>query len=307
MTTPGPADSPSPPPARPEAPRLTALSSRLTRWADRFANLLRRVAGLPHGIAQVWHWLERRGHHRHPVARVTGRWGGLLAVTTVGVVLGVLLGGSLLTHLGPFHARLSIVPSLSGGTEVSIPPLGSLRIRSHSGPVHLLIQLESLDEAQARALVSDPQGIEAASDRAVSDLDSGVRRLALHAAGAGILGALLLAGLIYRSVRRVAISGCLAIAIIATSGVLVVTTFRPNAIQEPRYEGLLTNAPAVVGDARRIADRFQAYREQLQRLVGNVSQLYTTVSTLPVYEPDTRAPPGCCTSPTCTSTRRPGS
>ena len=62
-------------------------------------------------------------------------------------------------------------------------------------------------------------------------------------------------------------------------------TLRPQAIEEPRYEGLLVNAPAIVGDARRIANDYSKYAEQLQRLVGNVSQLYTTVSALPVYEP----------------------
>ena len=61
--------------------------------------------------------------------------------------------------------------------------------------------------------------------------------------------------------------------------------FRPQAIEEPRYEGLLVNAPAIVGDARRIANDYTKYAEQLQRLVGNVSQLYTTVSALPLYEP----------------------
>jgi predicted phosphodiesterase len=63
-------------------------------------------------------------------------------------------------------------------------------------------------------------------------------------------------------------------------------TFRPQAIEEPRYEGLLVNAPAVVGDARRIAGRYAEYRVELQRLVGNVGKLYDTISTLPVYEPD---------------------
>jgi predicted MPP superfamily phosphohydrolase len=42
----------------------------------------------------------------------------------------------------------------------------------------------------------------------------------------------------------------------------------------------------VVGDARQIADRYEEYREQLQRLVANVGRIYGTVSTLPVYEPD---------------------
>src|SRR4029079_15670351 len=47
--------------------------------------------------------------------------------------------------------------------------------------------------------------------------------------------------------------------------------------------GLLVNAPAVVGDAREIASRYERYRQQLQHLVTNIGKLYTTVSNLPVY------------------------
>ncbi|HEX8626813.1 MAG TPA: metallophosphoesterase, partial [Catenuloplanes sp.] len=65
-------------------------------------------------------------------------------------------------------------------------------------------------------------------------------------------------------------------------------TIRAESIAQPRYEGLLVNAPAVVGDARRIADNYGRYAEQLQDLVSNVSRIYTTVSTLPVYQPAAR-------------------
>ena len=61
-----------------------------------------------------------------------------------------------------------------------------------------------------------------------------------------------------------------------------VRTFRQESIAEPTYEGLLINARNVVGEARTIADRYDAYRDQLQRMVTNVSRLYTTFSTLPV-------------------------
>jgi predicted phosphodiesterase len=77
-------------------------------------------------------------------------------------------------------------------------------------------------------------------------------------------------------------------ALVVTGGSLGLAagTLRPDSIAEPRYEGLLVNAPAVVGDARRIADNYGRYSEQLQQIVSNVSRLYTTVSTLPVYEPE---------------------
>jgi len=65
-------------------------------------------------------------------------------------------------------------------------------------------------------------------------------------------------------------------------------SFRPESVVEPRYEGLLVNAPAVIGDARDIADRFERYRQSLAALVTNVNTLYTAGQSLPVSpDPDT--------------------
>jgi predicted phosphodiesterase len=213
-------------------------------------------------------------------------WLGVLAIAIVGTSLGVLLAGRATDDVGPFRAQYALRPALTGGTEVQIPPLGSLHLRSHHGPAHLTVRLDSLDQGRTKQIVTQPAALARASDGAVDDLARGVRRLLWRAAGAGLLGAMLLAGLVYRSVRRMAVCGGLALGIVAGTGVLSVATFHARSIQEPRYEGLLTNAPAVIGDARRIADRYEEYRAQLQRLVSNVGRIYGAMSSLPVYEPD---------------------
>ncbi|HLL67185.1 MAG TPA: metallophosphoesterase [Micromonosporaceae bacterium] len=223
---------------------------------------------------------------RHRAVNGLGRAAGLVAVTLAGVTLGVMLGGTVTADIGPFQTRLSITPSITGGTDVAIPPLGSLHLRSHSGPAHLQIRLDSIDEARARAVVSTPNGFSDASDRVVGDLTRGIIRLTLQVLGIGLLGALLLAAVVYRNVRRIAASGLLALTVLTTSGGIAVTTARPDAILQPRYDGLLVNAPAIVGDARRIANRYEEYRGQLQGLVQNVSRLYGTISALPVYSTD---------------------
>jgi predicted MPP superfamily phosphohydrolase len=114
---------------------------------------------------------------------------------------------------------------------------------------------------------------------------SGVLRLALRALGAGVATSLLLSALIFRNTRRVAWAGVTALAVTGGSLGLAAGTARPDSISEPRYEGLLVNAPAVVGDARRIADNYGRYADQLQQIVTNVSRIYTTVSNLPAFEP----------------------
>ncbi|MEU1886398.1 metallophosphoesterase [Micromonospora sp. WMMD987] len=233
---------------------------------------------------------ERRGRTWWPAGRSgqARRVGVVLAVLLValtGTVIGVFAAGRVSTDIGPFRADLTLVPAVRGGTTVDIPPLGALQLDSHRGPTHLTVGLGALDQRKTEALIDDPASISRASQSAVTDVRNGVLRLGLRTLGGAVLATLLLAALVFRDTRRTAWAGGLALAVTAGSLGLAAGTLRPQAIEEPRYEGLLVNAPAIVGDARRIANDYSRYAEQLQRLVGNVSQLYTTVSALPVYEP----------------------
>ncbi|MEH1102826.1 metallophosphoesterase [Micromonospora sp. CPCC 205561] len=217
--------------------------------------------------------------------RSTGVTLAVLLVALVGVVIGVLAGGRVNTEIGPFQADLAVAPAMSGGTTVDIPPLGALLLDSHDGPTHLTVELGALDQSRTEALLDDPASINRASQSAVDDVREGVLRLGLRTLASAVLVTLLLALLIFRDAHRAAWAGGLALVVTAGSLGTAAATIRPQAIEEPRYEGLLVNAPAIVGDARRIANDYTRYAEQLQRIVGNVSQLYTTVSSLPVYEP----------------------
>ena len=222
---------------------------------------------------------------RHPW---TGRIRIGAAVALVGIggaVIGVLLFAQTHVDVGPFHAEMSVTPSLRGGTEVDIPPLGSLHLDSHDGHLHLKVDLGSLDQTRTEELIDDPTAISSAGQRAVDDVTAGVLRLGLRTLGAGLATSLLLSALIFRHPRRVAWAGVTALVVTGGSMGLAVGTLRPDSISEPRYQGLLVNAPAVVGDARRIADNYGRYADQLQQLVTNVSRIYTAVSNLPVYQP----------------------
>jgi predicted phosphodiesterase len=220
--------------------------------------------------------------------RWTGRVrvGAAVALVSIGgVIIGTMLFAHTSVYVGPFRAEMSISPSILGGTEVDLPPLGSLHLDSHDGPLHLKVDLAALDQSRTEALIDDPAAISSAGSNAVSDVRLGVMRLGVRTLGIAVLSALLLAALIFRNVRRVAASGLTALLVTGASLGLAAGTIRPDSIAEPRYEGLLVNAPAVVGDARRIADNYGRYADQLQQIVSNVSRLYTTVSSLPVYEP----------------------
>jgi predicted MPP superfamily phosphohydrolase len=214
------------------------------------------------------------------------RHAGFLAVVLIGIAAGLALASRTEVPIGPFRTTFSVTPSVRGDTEVLLPPLGSLELDSHDGPAHLRVAVDGLDRAQTQALIVDPAGIRRASRSAVDDFRSGVDRLVVGATGAGMLGAMIAAGLVYRRMHRVAWAGGLALVILGTSFGVAALTFNPGSLKEPRYKGLLTNAPAVVGDAQRLADRYDEYAAQLEKMVVNVSNLYNTVAKLPIYTPD---------------------
>ena len=278
--------------ARDARPRLGALArdarqrvGGLTRYEGRL-----RAAGssVSRGLRAFGRYGERgvRGAARTVGSRRSLAAAALLVVTLVGLGTGMALGARTVTDVGPFHAELRITPSLSGSTAVMVPPLGSLQFDSHDGPAQLTVQLGSLDQARVQAIIDDPAGIARAGRNAADDVVDGIIRVGFAGLGSAVLGSMALAALVYRNTRRVAWAGGLALVIVGTALGIGAATVRYSSVEEPRYEGLLANAPALVGDVQRIADDWERYSQQLQEMVVNVSLLYTTVSTLPAFEPD---------------------
>jgi predicted phosphodiesterase len=228
------------------------------------------------------------GPHRdgHEAGRVWGRRAAAIAVAAVlglaGAWLGVLLGGTERTAVGPFDTTMALRPTTTGGTTVAMPPLGDLMLDTHDAPVRLRVEVKGIDAVKARKIASNPARLAGLEERAVSEVRSGVIELFVRTAIAAVLGAAGVALLVVRRVRAAVVAAVVALG--ATGGAYYAawSTWNPTAIQEPRFSGLLSSAPAVVGNARDIVQDFDKYRQQLARLVTNVSRLYSATSTLPV-------------------------
>jgi len=76
-------------------------------------------------------------------------------------------------------------------------------------------------------------------------------------------------------------------ALLVTTAGIGAATWRPEALSQPTYTGLLVNANSLIGSAEDIAARFDAYRASLEDLVANVGTLYATLSALPAPGGDT--------------------
>jgi predicted phosphodiesterase len=207
------------------------------------------------------------------------------AVGLLGALLGLLVAGSLDRGVGPFEARMSLRPSLSGGSAVSIPPLGELQLETHGSPVRLQVDVVRLRERAARDIVADPDRLAGLGQEVQRDLQDGLQRLLLQAGVVTVVGATLLGFLVFRRARRTAFAGVAGLAALLAAGGWTALTFDRDALAEPRYTGLLASAPTAVGDVRTLVTRFDQYSQQLGKLVTNVSELYAVTSRLPTFTP----------------------
>ncbi|WP_166532818.1 metallophosphoesterase [Blastococcus xanthinilyticus] len=213
-------------------------------------------------------------------ARTTGRWAVRIALALGGALVAVLLFARVSAPLGPFDATLSFHPA-SGGAELAVPPLGSLAVDAYDGPLRLDVSLESVDQERARALATDPVRLAGVVDRVTENLQSAVVRLIWVTVLVALAGAALTSWAVLRGRREPLIALGITTAVLAGTGAVGAATWRPEALSQPTYTGLLVNANSLIGSAEDIVARFDAYRASLEDLVANVGTLYATLSALP--------------------------
>ena len=228
-------------------------------------------------------WTESA--HRFAKGRIV-RVTAIVAVAVAGAWIGIMLGGAIRTNVGPVELGMRAEPSWAGETVVDAHPFGTLLFDTHNAPVNLRITLENINPDRAKAILLDARFSDRLPALLEKELGDGVRTLVLRAALCGLAGGLIATLIVFRR-PGAALAGLLSVAVlIAGTGVAIALTFRPDSVVEPKYTGLLAGAPSLVGNAESIVTKFESYRVQLAKLVNNVSQLYDTVSVLPVYDAD---------------------
>jgi predicted MPP superfamily phosphohydrolase len=218
--------------------------------------------------------------------RLAARIVAIIAVGLMGGWLGLLYGGRAHTDVGPADVTFSLHPTLSGGTVIDIPPLGTLRLDSHAGPVRIDAQVTRIRPEPARKIIENPDAFDHLTETVGGDIRHGFIVMTVKATVAALACAALAGFLAFRTLRRTLWTVLAAFNGLILIGAVGAISFNPQSVVEPRFTGILASAPQVVGDAKSIVSRFGAYRAQLAHLIGNVSRLYDVTSTLPTYEPD---------------------
>ena len=176
----------------------------------------------------------------------------VLAALLLGLVggwLGLTVAGTVHHEVGPLNTSMRLQPTWGGGTTIVVPPLGELQLDTHVGVLGVRATLEGLDVEEARVLVAAPERLADLKPQAVADIRWALTMAVLRAGLAATVGALLLGALAFRRVGAALVTGATALAAVGGSAGVAVVTANPGSIAEPRYTGLLTDAPTVVGTA----------------------------------------------------------
>ncbi len=265
--------------------RVRPAAARVGHWPG--VGLMRRRARtsrklrLPPTPAPLRRLIPRRAPRR------TLRFAGVVLVALIGAWLGLLIGGRTTQPVGPVETRMTAQLAWSGNTDVRAGPLGTLLLDTHDAPLRITVSVEGIKLSDAQALVDDPAQLQGLQAWVTHDLKAAIRQLIIRSVVSALLGALVLAVVVYRrAARRIAFVGVTAVGLVAAGGGAAAASWNPRAISEPHYTGLLAGAPALVGNAQDIVAGFGNYSQELAKLVGNVSKLYDVTSTLPAYQPD---------------------
>jgi hypothetical protein len=208
-----------------------------------------------------------------------------MAVALLGTVGGVAVAPRVQADVGPFVMSASARPNVEGRTTVRLVPLGSIALDTHDAPIALEMRLEELEADEAEAIAKNPSVLVDLEESVSADARSIILAVTWRAVLAGLVGGALAAGLVFRTRRAVGAGIAAALCLVGGTGIAARLTFDPGALSEPRYSGLLANAPTVIGDVDTVLDRFGEYRAQLGELVSNAVTLYRAGQQLPDFEP----------------------
>jgi predicted phosphodiesterase len=234
-------------------------------------------------------WAPRKRVARWRQKAWVARWARRAKIVTfafAGATLALALVGRVKADIGPFDATVAARPSFTSDTTVRLAPLGTIVLDTHDWPLALDVRADQIGLAEAKQIANHPEDVDSLGDDVAGDVQQALTRLAIRCALVAIAGGMI--GAFAAQARfKTTLAGSLAgVVLVAGIGGGTAATFDANAVAEPRYTGLLTAAPAAVGDVQSIVERYGEYRAQLSELVSNVSTLYLAAENLPTYAPD---------------------
>jgi len=203
-------------------------------------------------------------------------------VAVLGAIVGLLLVPATTVEVGPLTASVHLKPSLTSETVLLLPPVGQVAFDSHTAPVRIEARVKGVDVEKAEALFYADSGFAELQQSAPEAITSAAAKNAALNALFAAVGAGLAVGLTFRRVRRSLLAGGSAVAVVGASVAGTSVTFSPESLNQPKFEGLLSQAAYIADLGQGKVIDYQSYRDTLAEFVGQVSALYIAADSLPV-------------------------
>jgi predicted phosphodiesterase len=196
-------------------------------------------------------------------------------------------------RVGPATVRLSARPAVEGSSRLAVPPFGSMSARTHLGPVEFRATVDDVDVGRLGQLLDGRQGPGGSGGPRFAELEATlgplerqarqagrefVVRIALFGLAGGVAAVVLFPRRTRRRAVRCGLGGLLATALLLGPALV---TYDVGAFREPRYQGALEYAPALIGDVRTGLDRLRTLREEMTLIGRNLDRAYAALSRPP--------------------------
>ena len=192
----------------------------------------------------------------------------------------MLLWGKSTVSMGPFQVLLSSRFG-HGDTVISLPPFGHLTADTHLAPLRFTASLQGVRLNDLAESVRQ-RGIDGLVDRVETDALKQVIPFALRLFAVAMVGAIILALLVFRMRwRSVAFSLLAALIAVGGSETLAWRTYHSDALLSPSYSGSLALAPKLIGPAQTAIDKIDDFRAELSRVLSGAVRVYSSIQSLP--------------------------
>jgi predicted phosphodiesterase len=217
----------------------------------------------------------------------------------LGAVLAITFLARQDARVGPATVRLSARPAIQGSSRLAVPPFGSMSARTHLGPMEFRATVDDVDVGRLGQLLDGRQGAGpggpggprfAELEATLGPLERQARqagreflvRIALLGLAGGVAAVVLFPRRTRRQAVRCGLGGLLAVVLLLGPALV---TFDVGAFREPRYQGALEYAPALIGDVRTGLDRLRTLREEMTLIGRNLDRAYAALARPPA-DPD---------------------
>lgn len=204
----------------------------------------------------------------------------LILMSVIGMLIFVSLLGNFTTTIDAFQVELGLTIFDRGYTQLSLPPLGVVRAKTHMPPLMLKASLTNinLDQLQ-RGLgkLDDEEYVEELRLNTRRKINMFLARLLVLAFLGGAAGQYLIGE---RNRRRVLVGGLIGVLLLGGLLSASYATYQPMAFMNPEFEGILTAAPWMFGLVEETLFKVRTLGEQLELIAVNLNELFIQVESL---------------------------